>query len=82
MKVIETHEYNNSDHEDVSGVEISIVTDTDKESFSLSEGEREDMYFFRDLSDVLSITGLLKLAYEAGKRGEAWEYEFIDESEE
>jgi len=27
MKVIETHEYNNSDHEDVSGVEISIVTD-------------------------------------------------------
>ena len=38
--------------------------------FSIREGEPEDMTLSRDLSDIYSITSLLKLAYEAGKNGE------------
>lgn len=28
MKVIETHEFNNSDHEEASQVSIDVITDT------------------------------------------------------
>ncbi|OMD02535.1 hypothetical protein [Paenibacillus odorifer] len=44
-------------------------------------GEPEDAVFFRDLNGAYSIMALAKAAYEAGKRGETLEYEFIDESE-
>jgi len=82
MKVKEIHEYNNDDHGEVSGVEIEITTATGTQSISISEGEPEDMYFFRDLSGVLNITDLIKAAYEAGKNGEPWEYELESEEEE
>ena len=43
--------------------------------FNVSDGEPEDANLSRDFSDCHSITNLMKLAYEAGKRGE----EFIIE---
>lgn len=49
------------------------------DSITIGEGEPEDMYLFRDLSDVYSIYNLIKIAYEAGKKGEALHYEFIEE---
>lgn len=81
MKVVETHEYYNSDHDGVSNVIVELIRDNgEKESVSIGEGEPEDMYLFRDLSDAYSISDLVKMAYEAGKAGEEFEYDFIEEN--
>jgi hypothetical protein len=79
MKILETHEFYNSDHKDASQVNINLTTNEGTESISIGEGEKEDMYLFRDLSDVYNITSMLKSAYDAGKNGENFEYEFIEE---
>lgn len=80
MRVIETHEFYNSDHEDASQVTVEVIRDNgDEYSVSIGEGEPEDMYLFRDLSDAYSISDLIKLAYEAGKAGEEFNYELIEE---
>lgn len=82
MKVIETHEFYNSDHDDASNVSIEVIRDNgEQESVSIGEGSPEDMYLFRDLSDVYNIYSLVRLAYEAGKAGEDFEYELIEEKE-
>ena len=82
MKVIETHEFYNSDHEDASNVTVEVILNSGtKASVSIGEGEKEDMYLFRDLSDVYSIIDLVNLAYEAGKNGEEMIYEFIEEKD-
>jgi len=83
MKVIETHEFYNSDHDDASQVIVEVIRDNgEKDSVSIGEGEPEDMYLFRDLSDAYSVASLVRLAYEAGKAGEDFEYEFIEEKDE
>ena len=83
MKVIETHEFNNSDHLEVSGVTVELILDNGaRKSVSISEGEPEDMVLFRDLSGALHIADLIQLAYEAGKAGEPYDYEFISEDED
>lgn len=79
MKIIETHEFYNSDHEGASQINIDLTTNLGTESISIGEGEKEDMYLFRDLSDAYSIADMLKSAYKAGKNGEDFEYEFIEE---
>jgi hypothetical protein len=80
MKVIETHEFYNSDHDDASNVIVEVIRDNgEKESVSIGEGEPEDMYLFRDLSDAYSISDLVKMAYEAGKAGEDFDYDLIEE---
>lgn len=79
MKVIETHEFYNSDHDDASRVTVKIETIDDAGEVSFGEGESEDMYLFRDLSDAYSISDLLKIAYDAGKSGEEFEYELVEE---
>ena len=80
MKVKETHEFYNSDHDDASQISIELVRDNgEKQSVGFGEGEPEDMYLFRDLSDAYSLYDLVKLAYEAGKAGEPFEYELIEE---
>ena len=82
MKVKETHEFYNSDHDNVSRVIVELVRDNgEKEKVSIGEGESEDMYLFRDLADAYSIYDLLRLAYEAGKAGEQLEYEFIEDKD-
>lgn len=83
MKLIETHEYYNSDHEDASQVNIELTTDSgEKIEISLGEGEPEDMYLFRDLSDVYLISEAIIAAYNAGKRGEELDYDIIEERED
>lgn len=82
MKVVETHEFNNSDHDDASHVTIEVTLHNgEHSSVSIGEGEPEDMYLFRDLSDVYDIVDLIRLSYNAGKNGEEFEYEFIEEKE-
>ena len=82
MKVIETHEFNNSDHGEVSQVTVEVITNDGKDSVSIGEGEPEDMTLFRDLSDAYFISNLIQLAYQAGKNGEEFEYELIEEKED
>ena len=83
MKVIESHEFYNSDHDNASRVSVEVIRDNgQKDSVSIGEGEPEDMYLFRDLSDVYSISDLIGIAYEAGKAGEEFEYEFVEERDE
>jgi len=81
MKIIETHYYNNSDHDDASSVEIELITDEGVHNLSLGESEPEDNYLFRDLNDVYFISDLIQKAYEAGKRGEEFEYELIEDKD-
>lgn len=83
MKVIETHEFYNSDHSEASQVTVEVIRDNgEKDSVSIGEGEPEDMYLYRDLSGAFSIESLVRLAYEAGKSGEEFEYEFVEEKDE
>lgn len=83
MKVIETHEFYNSDHDGASQVTVEVIRDNgENSSVSIGEGEPEDMYLFRDLSDAFNVEFLIRLAYEAGKAGEEFEYEFIEEKDE
>ena len=83
MKITETHEFYNSDHTDASNVEIEIEFDnSEKRIISIGEGEKEDMYLFRDLSDAYNISDALIAAYNAGKNGEKLSYELIEERDE
>jgi len=82
MKVIETHEFYNSDHDDASEVTVKVIRDNgESKSVSIGEGEPEDMYLFRDLGGAYSISDLVEMAYEAGKSGESFEYELIEEKD-
>lgn len=81
MSVFETHDI---DEEYGKGsVTVSISADGGKRGASVTifAGEPEDNTFNRDLNDAYDISTLVKTAYEAGKRGEPYEYEFVDESE-
>ena len=81
MKVIETTSRFGEDGAD-SNIKLELVCDNgDKESVSFGEGEPEDMYLFRDLSDAYSLFRLVKIAYEAGKRGEEFIYEELTEED-
>jgi len=83
MRVVETHKFNNSDHGEVSQVTVIVETESaGSDSVSIGEGEPEDMTLFRDLSDAFSISDLISMAYQAGKNGEEFEYELIEEKEE
>lgn len=83
MKLTEIHEFYNSYHDDASNIIIEIIRDNEETlEISLGEGEPEDMYLFRDLNDVYSISDLIKMAYDAGKAGEDFEYEVLEERDE
>lgn len=85
MKIVETHDIGTEFNEyyGKGSVSFSIVADNgEKEILSIMAGEPEDACFNRDLNDVLSIGDALLMAYEAGKRGEDLDYEFIDENSE
>lgn len=81
MIIKETTSQNSEMGDDVdSHIEIELTTEDGTSSVSFGEGEPEDMTLFRDLADAYSISDLLVMAYNAGKRGE--ELEIINETDE
>ena len=82
MKIKETYSYHGEEPSEVSHISITLYTDYSTQSISIGEGEPEDMYLFRDLSDAYHIADAIRLAYEAGRRGEEFEYEFIEDKDE
>ncbi|MHA7962836.1 hypothetical protein ACX93W_01740 [Paenibacillus sp. CAU 1782] len=84
MKIVETRNIDKSGYEYHGKGSISVVVTTEageKETVTIHAGEPEDAVFFCDLDGAYSIADAVKLAYEAGLRGETLEYEFIDENE-
>lgn len=76
MKVLETIERYGEDGD--SRITVLLTDDNDKKfKVSFGEGEPEDMYLYRDLSDAYGLVDFAKLAFEAGKRGESWEFEEV-----
>jgi hypothetical protein len=62
--------------------QIYTVSIDGKEVVDCSDGEPEDNTLYRNFNDVLKIPDLMKLAFEAGKRGEELEIEEVKEKEE
>ncbi len=78
MKITETFPHN----DDYEGRwELNMSTNTFKKGIRFGAGEPEDNSLARDLNDAYVIEGMLKEAYEAGKRGEEYEYESLTDSE-
>jgi len=84
MKIVERFKEATAPYYDNGGPwELEIDFDNgEKGAISFHEGEPEDMSFGRELSDVFKITNIVKAAYEAGKRGEEFNYEYIEEKDE
>jgi len=84
MKVIEKFKEATAPYYDNAGPwTLEIETESGiKKSISFNEGEPEDMSFGRDLSDVFNISDLVKAAYEAGKAGEEYHFEYILEKDD
>jgi hypothetical protein len=85
LKITETHNIGAGgyEYEGKGSITVIVVDDIgNRKIVDISAGEPEDAVFFRDLNGAYSISDAIKLAYEAGKRGEPLEYELIDESEE
>ncbi|WP_010495023.1 hypothetical protein [Paenibacillus elgii] len=81
MKITETHDIGTGYDEYNGKGSLTVMVEDDagnRKSADIYAGEPEDAVFFRDLNGAYSIAGLVKLAYEAGKRGEPYEYELID----
>lgn len=74
MKVVET----TATDQDEYRQKIDITIDG-KKAFSVHDGEPEDNNMGRNFSDCNNITGLMQQAYDAGKKGETLEFEFIEE---
>lgn len=84
MKITEYHDIDNSGYEYDGKGSLTVDVEDDagnSVSVEISAGEPEDAVFFRDLNGAYSIADAVKLAYEAGKRGEALEYVFVNEKE-
>jgi len=52
-----------------------------KTVFQASDGEPEDATLGRDFNDCYSVVDLMERAYEAGKNGESFEIECVEENE-
>jgi hypothetical protein len=76
MKIVETIT-TDDDYRQTLTIEVD-----GKGIFGVGDGEPEDSNLSRDFSDCFSITDLMKMAYDAGKNGEDWEYELIEENED
>jgi hypothetical protein len=53
---------------------FTVIVDG-KEVLDCGDGEPEDNTLYRNFSDILGVAELMKMAYEAGKRGEELEIE-------
>lgn len=79
MKVTETHDI---DEDGKGSLTVSLEDAEGNEvGATIFAGEPEDAVFYRDLNGAYSIVYLVKAAHEAGKRGEDFEYECIDEND-
>jgi hypothetical protein len=84
MKITEIHDIDEGYDEYSGKGSLYVAVEDDlgnRVSVDIVAGEPEDAVFYRDLSGAYSIADAIKLAYEAGKRGEPLEYEFIDKRE-
>lgn len=83
MRLVETYNTTNNWEYRQGPWTLEIIDETGKSTHrvSFSEGEPEDMTFGRDLSDVFSISNLVRAAYEAGRNGEVLHYEYVEEKE-
>ena len=79
ITVITTPSYNEPSMD--GRLETIIETKEGKSSMCFGEGEPEDMYLFRDLSDAYTIKDALILAYTAGKNGESLKIEELKRDE-
>ena len=50
--------------------------------FRALEGEPEDANMSRDFNDIYTIPDLMKMSYEAGKKGEEFEIEDVEYKED
>lgn len=57
---------------------VLLKTDTTEISLDFQEGEPEDNNLSRNFSDIYLISKLIRMAYDAGKRGEECLY-FVEE---
>lgn len=71
MKIVET---TSSDEDGDYAIKVELTTEATQTSVGFGNGEPEDMTLGRDLNDAYSISNMLIEAYEAGKRGEEFEY--------
>lgn len=72
MKIKEKYAHDEEDGR--AALEIVVVSGTGKKtSMSFYDGEPEDNSIGRNFNDVLSIVPLMRLAHEAGARGESLE---------
>jgi uncharacterized protein YrzB (UPF0473 family) len=69
------------EHGEDAYFELIVTCDNgDTKNVVFGDMEPEDAHLFRDLSDAYNIETLVKMAYEAGKRGEEYMYtEEVDE---
>jgi hypothetical protein len=84
MKITETHDIGDSYDEYGGKGSLTVTVEDDagnRKTVDIYAGEPEDAVFFRDLNGAYGIAAAIKLAYEAGKRGEEMTYEFVDENE-
>lgn len=78
MKITETI-YTTVETEMDAEINVKLTTESFEGQVGFANGEPEDMNLDRDLSDAYAIQKLLKEAYDAGIRGESFEYEHITE---
>ncbi|MDQ0174413.1 hypothetical protein [Bacillus chungangensis] len=77
MEVIEIH--NTIDEDEMR--EALTIQVNGKTLFNVFDGEPEDRLLMRDFNDCYNIVDLMRLAYQAGRDGEGFSHEIIDESE-
>jgi len=63
-------ELEDNDYQDVLEIYINGLR-----VFSVHDGEPEDNTLSRNFSDCFSIVEMMKVAFDAGARGESWEVE-------
>ena len=78
MRVIETYKEATAPYYDNAGPWTIVIEmeNGDRTEVYANEPEPEDASFNRDLSFVFDISDLLKKAYEAGRNGETYHYEY------
>lgn len=84
MKITEIHDIG-TEYDEYYGkgsVSVTVVDDAgNRAGVEIIAGEPEDVNFYRDLNGAFDIVDAIKLAYEAGKRGESLEYALVVISE-
>lgn len=64
--------------EDLDGRDSIEIKIDGVRKFIVRDGEPEDATLRRDFKHCYSVVNLMKLAFEAGKRGEDFEVEYIE----